>query len=180
MKVSIKKIIAEAGFTTMELLVAGVITAILSTSIYAAYHFSLKQQKKWERRTHLERSVNLSFNRLMRDLQIASDLVIKESGEIDIETHDRLIRYSLRDSLLYRNGAPVNDKHSRISTFYVGWEADQRKNGVFIRDRDDQQTDRFNSLVEVRMSFTSPSRTIHLKSAVLPRNIKSDESKILQ
>jgi type II secretory pathway component PulJ len=167
---------AEWGFTSLELLVAMTVTAILATTIYMTYHFSLKQLKTWQHRTDLERDASLCIDRFVGDVQTASFILIGANEVLIIRDPNDSIAYVFEDSLLFRNRYPMNSRDVSVIDWQVRWIVNPEKLNKQASESPDSRDPNLPELrmIQVMMTFRTGGSGLALRTSVLPRNLKQD------
>lgn len=173
-----QSITSQSGFTSIEIMVAGTLVMILTSTIYLTYQFSQKHMKGWQQRMHLERTALYCFNRLARDIQLSDQSDPLKNG-IQIKSIDQdTIIYVLADSILYRNQFPVNSADGLITEMHIQriTDPDQTELDPMQFQNSPDETPRPLHLFAISLTFQSHGRDYVLRTAVFPRNQNPNRS----
>jgi len=115
-----EKIKRENGFTSVELMVAIILTLIITGFVYLVYSYSIKIMRTWRENMDIENTVSLCIHRITKDITSASRIVTMTDHEMNLMIDDRkTVRYQHHESRLLRNGLPMHhEKLQVISTLF--------------------------------------------------------------
>lgn len=162
----------EKGFTVVELLVAMMLTGIVTGFTFKAYRYFEEGFYRWQERVRLEETSRRIVSTVCSDLQLARAIEEAENTAIEMRSRDnRLVSYTLRNGLLLRNGHVLNkDKKMKITSLRFEYfdEENQNITNHFLQDK--------VARVEVRLAVIHKTgRKFQLASSVCLRNIREFE-----
>lgn len=162
----------EKGFTVVELLIAMMLTGIVTGFTFKAYRYFENSFYNWQQRVALQEVSRRIVSTVCSDLQLARAIEEAENTAIEMRSRDnRLVSYTLRNGLLLRNGHVLNkDKKMKITSlrFETFDEENQNISNHFSQEKVGR--------VEVRVAVKHKSgRKFKLVSSVCLRNIREFE-----
>ena len=99
----------ESGFTIIELMIASGIAILVVGLVYHVFFMSIKLNRRWQEKNHLESTSLMIMHRISKDIMQASDIIQLDENEIRIPTLDnQMITWTSQDSLLMRNKVLFN------------------------------------------------------------------------
>ncbi|MPM29713.1 hypothetical protein SDC9_76253 [bioreactor metagenome] len=105
----------QNGFTLIELVIAMALTVLLLTGLFTLLSTSLKAWSIGLSKTDIQYTARFSTDMLTRDLQFATQIIVKNPKSLDLYTNkysitNQKITYSLDNGILYKD---VNDGSPR-------------------------------------------------------------------
>ncbi len=173
---------SEAGFTTVELIVAIQIAFLLAGFVYAVFFFSSKLFGEWREKNELENAAFLCSRRLQQDILDASQILTARERELSLRTmNDQPVTYELEGRHLIRNHLPLLSSEVRVDSLVFRYIKHDTTAGVaqhsssalkfFIPKHEIEIVQLF--LIEYEISLVKGRQRMHVKSSVILRNAGS-------
>ncbi|MCI0693275.1 hypothetical protein L0337_14880 [candidate division KSB1 bacterium] len=178
----------EAGFTTVELLVALQIAFLVAGFVYAAYLMASQLATRWRQKFDLEGAAMLCLHPLTEEVVKANQIISANATELTlIDDENRQIAYSFENNRLHRNQRPVSShqaqvlalqfRYARIDTAKTTWQT-QSKPLVYFQPR--TAKDHANiALVEVEIVLGNGKAQLQIKTTAHPRRLRKNLFELL-
>lgn len=170
---------SEAGFTTVELIVAIQIAVLLAGFVYAVFYFSTKLFGEWREKSELENAAFLCARSLQQDILHASQIETAGEYELALRTmSDQLVTYELEGHRLMRNLRPLLSSDVRVDSLVFRYVKHDTSAGTALRSAPALKY--FNPtneleiaqipLIEYEIILAKGKQHMSLKSSAMPRN----------
>jgi hypothetical protein len=174
------KLKIEKGYTSVELMIAVVLSLMLIGFIYSAYFFSIRITRSWREKINLEDTAMICLNRISLDLVNCSEIFqMNKNGLKLLLNNKKTINYDFGGGNLFRNGIRMNDHGFNIIDLSFAYTIPDEIQKDLDNDWENESSDDIfrnkivlqNPLITVKMFIGDSKKQMELRSAIHPRNL---------
>lgn len=167
------------GFTSVELIIALLISSVIIGFIYTVYHFSLSYSQKWKQKIELENNVFLGMNQCTADLREGMDVYSNDNTMFIKKSQDNIYYFFTADSL-GKNNFRINSEYCKLDTFFLAVlglnmeaiEDGKKIESISLQGRSMDSLLYSSDVLSLGLKMSNTVKSMELRSSVFLRNRK--------